>query len=66
MSCFSFAPSKHLGGFGSGGAAVTDDPVLARRMERIAGYGQDRERHYRGGLAPPPLDHLDEGLNERA
>ena len=65
VTCFSFAPSKHLGGFGSGGAAVTDDPAIARRMERFAGYGQDRERHYRAGLAPPPLDHLAEGLNER-
>lgn len=65
VTCFSFAPSKHLGGFGSGGAAVTGDPAIARRMERFAGYGQDRERHYRAGLAPPPLDHLDEGLNER-
>ena len=65
VTCFSFAPSKHLGGFGSGGAAVTDDAAIARRMERFAGYGQDRERHYRGGPAAPPLDHLDEGLNER-
>ena len=65
VTCFSFAPSKHLGGFGSGGAAVTGDPAIARRMERFAGYGQDRERHYRAGFAPPPLDHQDEGLNER-
>lgn len=65
VTCFSFAPSKHLGAYGSGGAAVTDDAALARRMERFAGYGQDRERHYRGGLAPPPLDHWCEGLNER-
>ena len=65
VTCFSFAPSKHLGAHGSGGAAVTDDAALARRMERFAGYGQDRERHYRGGLAPPPLDHRCEGLNER-
>ena len=65
VTCFSFAPSKHLGAFGSGGAAVTGDPALARRMVRFAGYGQDRERHYREGPAPPPLDHLSEGLNER-
>ena len=65
VTCFSFAPSKHLGAFGSGGAAVTGDPTLARRMVRFAGYGQDRERHYPEGPAPPPLDHLSEGLNER-
>ena len=65
VTCFSFAPSKHLGAFGSGGAAVTDDAALARRMERFAGYGQDRERHYRDGPAAPTLEHRCEGLNER-
>ena len=65
VTCFSFAPSKHLGGFGSGGAAVTGDAALARRMERFAGYGQDRDRHYREGLAAAPLEHRCEGLNER-
>ncbi|MCY4452950.1 MAG: DegT/DnrJ/EryC1/StrS family aminotransferase [Immundisolibacterales bacterium] len=65
VTCFSFAPSKHLGGYGSGGAAVTADAALARRMERFAGYGQDRARHYREGLAAPPLEHRCEGLNER-
>ena len=65
VTCFSFAPSKHLGGFGSGGGAVTDDTALARRMERFAGYGQDRERHHRDGLAAPLLEHRCEGLNER-
>ncbi len=65
VTCFSFAPSKHLGACGSGGAAVTNDAAVARRMERLAGYGQERERHYREGPAPPPLEHLDEGCNER-
>ena len=65
VTCFSFAPSKHLGAFGSGGAAVTGDAALARRMERLAGYGQERDRHYRRDLAAPPLEHLSEGLNER-
>ena len=65
VTCFSFAPSKHLGAFGSGGAAVTGDPAVARRMERLAGYGQARDRHQDHGPAAPPLEHLDEGLNER-
>ena len=65
VTCFSFAPSKHLGAFGSGGAAVTGDAALAQRMQRFAGYGQERERHYREGFAAPPLEHLSEGLNER-
>ena len=65
VTCFSFSPSKHLGAYGSGGAAVTGDAALARRMERFAGYGQDRERHLPGGFAAAPLEHLCEGLNER-
>ena len=65
VTCFSFSPSKHLGGYGSGGAAATDDAALAGRMERLAGYGQDRERHYPGGFAAAPLEHLCEGHNER-
>lgn len=65
ITCFSFAQTKHLGAYGSAGAAVTGDGALAQRMQRLAGYGQDRERHYRNDPSAPPLEHLDEGLNER-
>ncbi len=65
ITCFSFAPTKHLGAYGSAGAAVTNDNDLARRMRRLVGYGQDRERHYAPGLAAAPLEHLSEGFNER-
>jgi dTDP-4-amino-4,6-dideoxygalactose transaminase len=63
-AAFSFAPSKHLGGYGTGGMVVTSNPELAERMRRIGAYGQARERHY----ARDPgqgLDHTEEGLNER-
>ncbi len=65
ITCFSFAPTKHLGAYGSAGAAVTDDGALAQRMQRLVGYGQNRERHYGDNLAAAPLEHLSEGLNER-
>jgi dTDP-4-amino-4,6-dideoxygalactose transaminase len=65
VTCFSFAPTKHLGSYGSGGACVTGDAALAERMRKIAAYGQDRERHRKIGGAPPALHHETEGLNER-
>jgi dTDP-4-amino-4,6-dideoxygalactose transaminase len=64
-ACFSFAPSKHLGAYGNGGVAVTDDPDIAEKMRQFAGYGQARERHYRTDLAGGFLEHRVEGLNER-
>ena len=44
-TCFSFAPKKHLGSYGSGGAILTRDGALAERMRKLAAYGQSRERH---------------------
>ncbi|UCH27500.1 MAG: DegT/DnrJ/EryC1/StrS family aminotransferase [Trueperaceae bacterium] len=64
-SCFSFAPSKHLGAFGNGGVVVTNDPEVAEKMRQFAGYGQPRERHYRTDPTGGFLEHRVEGLNER-
>jgi len=65
VTCFSFAPTKHLGSIGSGGACATEDPALAERLRKLTGYGQDRARHRAIGGAPPPLHHETEGMNER-
>lgn len=41
VGCFSFYPTKNLGGFGDGGMVVTDDGRLAERLRRIAVHGRD-------------------------
>ena len=64
VTCFSFAPTKHLGSLGSGGACVTGHAGLAERMQKIAAYGQSRARHM-AGAAQTLLHHETEGLNER-
>jgi dTDP-4-amino-4,6-dideoxygalactose transaminase len=35
VSCFSFYPGKPLGGFGDGGAILTDDDAVAERARRL-------------------------------
>jgi dTDP-4-amino-4,6-dideoxygalactose transaminase len=44
IAAFSFYPTKNLGGYGDGGAVVTDDPALADRVRQIRQYGWDADR----------------------
>jgi dTDP-4-amino-4,6-dideoxygalactose transaminase len=54
VGCFSFYPSKNLGGIGDGGALITDDEKFADRLRKLRVHGETREYH-----------HAEVGINSR-
>jgi UDP-2-acetamido-2-deoxy-ribo-hexuluronate aminotransferase len=43
----SFFPSKNLGCYGDGGALMTNDDELAKKMKMIANHGQEKKYHHK-------------------
>lgn len=54
VACFSFFPTKNLGGAGDGGMMTTDDPDLAQRLKRLRVHGDVGQ-----------YEHLEVGMNSR-
>lgn len=46
IGCFSFYPGKNLGAIGEGGAIVSNNPELARRVALLRDWGQETKYHH--------------------
>jgi dTDP-3-amino-3,4,6-trideoxy-alpha-D-glucose transaminase len=54
MASFSFYPTKNLGAYGDAGAIITNDELLAARLNRLRNYGQEIR-----------YNHIERGVNSR-
>ena len=62
IGCFSFYPTKNLGGWGDGGAIVTSDEELAARVRLLRSHGETPRYHHRIVGTTARLDALQAAL----
>lgn len=77
LGCFSFFPSKNLGGIGDGGLVATNKRDLAQRIRTLRVHGQSSKYHHQAVGLNSRLDviqaavllvklgHIDQWLKER-
>jgi dTDP-4-amino-4,6-dideoxygalactose transaminase len=77
IGCFSFYPGKNLGAYGEGGAAVTNDAVLAHKMRVLRDWGQEGKYNHvmagfnyrmdaiQGAVLDVKMDHIDDWTERR-
>lgn len=77
MSTTSFFPSKNLGGYGDGGAIMTNEDELANQLKMIANHGQSKRYYHdmvgcnsrldtlQAAVLEIKLKHLDEYIDAR-
>jgi dTDP-4-amino-4,6-dideoxygalactose transaminase len=78
IGCFSFYPTKNLGGAGDGGIVTTNDEQLAQRLRRLRAHGGATEYEHQevginsrldelqAAVLNVKLPHLDHWSDERA
>jgi dTDP-3-amino-3,4,6-trideoxy-alpha-D-glucose transaminase len=62
VGCFSFYPTKNLGGWGDGGGIVTADKAVADRIRLIRSHGEQPRYHHKVVGTTARLDALQAAL----